>query len=131
MLPNRIVVRFVDGRMVKGTTQDFAPGKEAFHAIPSDGGSRPIKVLIADLKAVFFVKDLIGNPGYHETKNFTGPVAGRKLEVTFADGEVLVGTTQAYQPNRPGFFLVPADARSNNDRVYVVSKAVKDVKFLD
>lgn len=130
MLPNRVVARFADGRMLKGTTQDFAPAKDAFHVILSDGGARPIRVPVDELKAVFFVKDLLGNPGYHETKDFDGPVIGRKLHVTFTDGEVLVGASQAYQPDRPGFFLVPADPRSNNDRVYVVRKAVKDVRFL-
>lgn len=130
MLPNRIVARFADGRLLKGTTQDFAPTKDAFHVILSEGGARPIKVLVEELKAVFFVKDLIGNPAYHESREFNGPVAGRRLQVTFADGEVLVGATPAYQVNRPGFFVVPADPRSNNDRVFVVSRAVRDVRFL-
>ena len=50
--------------------------------------------------------------------------------MTFKDGEVLVGSTQGYQQDRPGFFLVPADPRSNNDRIYVVTTAVEKVSFL-
>ena len=73
MLPNRIVARFADGRMLKGTTQDFAPAKDAFHVIGSEGGSRPERVAVADLKAVFFVKSLVGNPAYMEVKEFAGP----------------------------------------------------------
>ena len=38
MLPNRIVARFADGRLLKGTTQDFAPAKDTFHVIGSEGG---------------------------------------------------------------------------------------------
>ncbi|MDH4063644.1 MAG: hypothetical protein OEW19_04535 [Acidobacteriota bacterium] len=130
MLPNRIVARFVDGRILRGTTQDFAPGKEVFHLIQSEGGARPVLVSVGDLKAVFFVRELFGNPGYQELKEFDGPVTGRRLEVTFTDGEVIVGSTPAYQADRSGFFLVPADKNSNNERIYVVGTAVKDIRFL-
>jgi hypothetical protein len=131
MIQNRIVARFADGRTLKGTTQDFAPAKDAFHVIQSEGGARPVKVMLADLKALFFVKDVIGNAQCHESKEFTRAGPGKRLQVTFADGEVLVGATQAYQPDRPGFFMVPADPQSNNDRVYVVSTAVRSVTILD
>jgi hypothetical protein len=130
MLPNRIVARFVDGRTVKGTTQDFAPGRNAFHVIPSDGGARPVKVVVNDLKAIFFVKDLVGNAAYAEVKAFERPAPGRKVQVVFQDGETLLGTTQAYQPERPGFFMVPADPQSNNERIYVVRRAIEQVTLL-
>lgn len=130
MLPNRIVARFADGRMLKGTTQDFTPGKDAFHVIGSEGGSQPVRVDVEQLKAVFFVKSLVGNSAYAEVKDFGGPTAGRKVQVTFIDGEVLVGSTEVHEPDRPGFFMVPADPRSNNDRVYVVTRAVQAVSFL-
>jgi hypothetical protein len=130
MLPNRIVARYGDGRMLKGTTQDFAPAKDSFHVIGSEGGARPVKVVVSELKAVFFVKSLVGNSAYHEVKEFEGPTSGRKVQVTFKDGEVLVGSTQAYQADRPGFFMVPADPQSNNDRIYIVASAVQKVTLL-
>ena len=129
MLPNRIVARFADGRLLKGTTQDFAPAKDTFHVIGSEGGARPVRVAVSDLKAVFFVKSLVGNPAYIEVKEFGGPVQGRRVQVTFKDGETLVGATQGYQPDRPGFFLTPADPKSNNERIFVVTKAVARVSF--
>lgn len=131
MMQNRVVARFADGRTLKGTTQDFAPLKEAFHVITSEGGAQPIKVVLAELKAVFFVKDLIGNALYNESKEFLQAVPGKRLAVTFADGEIIVGTTQGYDPDRPGFFLMPADPRSNNDRVFVVMKAVRSVSVIE
>jgi hypothetical protein len=130
MLPNRIVARYTDGRLVKGTTQDFSPAKEVFHVIGSEGGARPERVVLMDLKAVFFVKSWVGNAAYNELKNFDGPVQGRKVEVIFKDGEALVGSTQGYQADRPGFFMVPADPQSNNERIFVVAKAVQKVSFL-
>ena len=51
------------------------------------------------------------------------------VQVTFKDGETLVGATQGYQPDRPGFFLTPADPKSNNERIFVVTKAVARVSF--
>jgi hypothetical protein len=55
---------------------------------------------------------------------------GRKIQVAFKDGELMLGTTQGYQPNRPGFFVVPADAQSNIERCFVVTAATQEVKFV-
>lgn len=131
---NRVVARFADGRMVKGTTADFFPGKESFHV--SEAGAAPeatpVEVHTSELKALFFVKDLAGNREHVEKNAFDAsrPAPGRKIKVVFTDGEVLVGTTTGYQKGRPGFFLVPADAGSNIERCYVVTAATKEISFL-
>lgn len=131
---NRVVVRYRDGRLLKGVTNDFLPTKDRFHVVAADAaaGARPVEILLADLKALFFVKDYTGHPEHVEAGNFdpSKPATGRKIRVVFADGETLVGTTQGYQPGRPGFFVVPADAGSNNDRCFVVSAATKEVSLL-
>ena len=77
---------------------------------------------MARLKAVFFVRDFNGNPAYRERKVFDGAGQGRRVEVTFADGEVIVGTTLNYRPDGQGFFLSPADPAANNTRIFVVAK---------
>lgn len=130
LIHNRVVARFMDGRTLKGTTQDFAVGRDFFHVLPPEPGAAPERVPIPLLKAVFFVKDHTGNKDYNEVKKFDKLVPGRKLQVTFKDGEVLVGSTAGYDGNRPGFFLTPADPKSNNDRIYVVAKAVRSVAFI-
>ena len=86
--------------------------------------------MIPALKAVFFVKDHTGNKDYNEVKKFDKLVPGRKLQVTFKDGEVLVGSTAGYDGKRQGFFLTPADPKSNNDRIYIVERAVRSVAFI-
>jgi hypothetical protein len=133
MQKNRIVVRYRDGRTLKGHTADFLPTRPTFHVVPADAGAAKssLEIVLAELKAVFFVKDFAGNGAYQETKAFRPGqrVAGRKIRVDLLDGEVLVGTTMGYQPNRPGFFLVPADPNTNNDRCYVVSSAVTKVEL--
>jgi hypothetical protein len=131
---NQVVARFADGRILKGITADFFPNKSAFHLSVADGpsGSEPVEIQTQDLKALFFVKDLAGDPEYVERKEFdpTRPAAGRRIRVVFKDGEELIGTTTGYQPGRPGFFLVPADEGSNNERCFVVTAATEEVGFI-
>ena len=127
---NRVVARFADGRVLKGTTQDFSVSRDSFHVIPPETGATPVRVNIPTLKAVFFVKDHTGDKDYNEKKAFEKLVPGRKLQVTFRDGEVLVGSSTAYDAARPGFFMTPADPKSNNDRIFVVMKAVRSVAFI-
>lgn len=129
----KVVVRYANGRLVKGMTQDFFPNKDRFH-LRSDttASEEPAEVLIRDLKAVFFVKDFGGDPGYNERKEYNDKdkAQGRKVEVTFIDGEKLVGSTLGYDPNRPGFFLFPVDPLSNNIRVFAITAAVKSVRYV-
>jgi hypothetical protein len=56
---------------------------------------------------------------------------GRPIVVYFEDGEELWGYTQTYRPGKDGYFVVPADPKSNNQRIFVVSSAVRDVKLPD
>ena len=134
MIQNKILFRYQDGRIVKGTTGDFLPTKPVFHLTPIDAprDAKPLEVQIAEVKAIFFVKDFVGNRERKKVQEFpTGkPVVGRKIRVIFQDGETLVGTTQGYDPNRPGFFVIPADPSSNNDRCFVVTRATKQVSFI-
>jgi hypothetical protein len=134
MEPVKVVLRYIDGRVVKGFTQDFSPNKDRFHFYQVDKSSaEAIEVMMKDLKAVFFVQDFAGNSQYDERKNYAEgeKPQGRKVEVTFIDGEVLVGSTLGYDPKRIGFFFFPVDPKSNNLRVFAVSAAVKGVRYIN
>lgn len=136
MEPIKVVVRYSDGRVLKGYTQNFAPDKAYFHIRPvnMEAQNQIIKVSIKDLKGVFFVRDFAGDPDYKEKKTFPYGmnIIGRKIEVTFKDGEVMVGSTTGYDPHlrRPGFFVSPSDPDWNLLRVFVVSEAVAWVCYL-
>ena len=133
MEPVKVVARYVNGKRVKGFSQDFFPNKDRFHVYPAAKPSgEAAEVLVKELKAVFFVQDFAGNSLYNERKKYLegDKPSGRKVEVTFMDGEVLVGTTLGYDPSRPGFFLFPVDPKSNNIRVFAVSTSVKKVRYL-
>ncbi|UCF71265.1 MAG: hypothetical protein JSW49_03010 [candidate division WOR-3 bacterium] len=132
---NRIVVRFKDGRLLKGFTHDFTPVKDSFHLtseLESDRGQIH-EIFCPNLKAIFFVKTLNGNVNYKEKKRFdevdTSGLRGIKIKVEFNDGEVLRGISLGYSRTRKGFFVIPVDPNSNNERVYVISNAVRDVKL--
>jgi hypothetical protein len=125
----RVVARFRNGQLVRGYTNDFHPSKAHLHLTPEDGASDPIFVAMAQLKAVFFVRDFAGDPTRVDRNDFKGASSGRKIEVAFQDGEVLLGTTLAYREGG-GFFVHPADAGSNNMRVFVAPGATLHVRFL-
>ena len=129
--PIKIIARFSDGSTIKGWTPDFFPKKPFSHIYKSiaESANEGVRVFLEELKAVFFVKDFEGNPSYDERKEFCKEriIHGKKIEVSFRDGEIMVGTTTGYDPHREGFFLFPVDPQSNNLRIYILSAAVKKV----
>jgi hypothetical protein len=128
-----VVARFVDGRVLKGTTHDFAPHKPAFHLTVWDApAARALTIPVGALKALFFVRTYEGDAKHVENGDLeTVKGQGRKIVVTFADGEVVRGFTTGYSKDKQGFFVIPVDPKSNNSRVYAVTAAVKKVEWAD
>jgi len=120
---NRVVAHYLNGRMLKGTTQDFIPTRSHFHIFTTDEGTS-ILVSQDELKALFFVRHLEGDAHRVDIPAFTrGPAEnayGRKIAVRFPDGELICGYSVAYSSAREGFFMSTMDARGNNERIYVV-----------
>ena len=127
----RVVARFNDGKVLKGTTQDFFPNRPSFHLLPADG-SASIEIRCKQLKALFFVKTFEGDRHRKDIRGFIAAPAetaqGKKIAVRFKDGELMCGYSLSYLPDREGFFLFPADTASNNLRVYVVVAACAEIK---
>jgi hypothetical protein len=134
MESSKVVVRYADGRINKGYTQDFLPTNPTFHVHPFDRGTSgdAVGILVNNLKAVFFVRDFFNDPNFQERKEFFegAKVIGKVLEVTFKDGELIVGSSLDYGPGRPGFFISPAEPKGNNLGIFVVSQAVSKVRYL-
>jgi hypothetical protein len=131
---NKVVARFLGDNLIKGTTNDFFSGAEFFHLsiLDAPAEDKPFKIHTKNLKALFFVKDFLGDPHYVNRNEFDPkhPPVGLKIRVEFKDGEVLVGSTTEYQPGRSGFFLLPADSGTNNELCYVVVEATKEIRML-
>ena len=128
---NKVVVHSLGGKLLKGTTQDFFPNRPLFHILPLDARTT-IEVKTRQLKAVFFVKDYVGQAQRKDIRGFiNGPcetAQGKKLAVRFKDGEMLCGYSLSYSPDRDGFFMFPSDPGSNNMRIYVLTAACAEVK---
>lgn len=126
---NQVVARFMDGRLIKGTSLDVDPAKPACHIRTPDGAVYTVE--LSELKALFFVKSLAGDAKHDEEMELQA--ADRRqfgsalVELTFADGERMVGLTNRTSPNGNYFFVLPVDARSNNIRVLVNRASLKSI----
>jgi hypothetical protein len=128
MAANKVVVHFKDDTLIKGVTSDFFPTKERFHVTVLGGGTRA--VLLNELKGLFFVKDFDGNKDYEDSFADDGSGQGHKVKVNFHDGEEVIGFAKSYTPDWPGFFMVPVDKGCNNERIFVVTSACRQVGFM-
>jgi hypothetical protein len=101
-----------------------------FHLALGDiRGEEVKKIMVDHLKAVFFVRDFSGNKGYQEmTGHADHPVSGKKIRATFKDGEVIFGYTHSINMDQPGIFLVPADQKSNNERIFIVFSSLRQLE---
>jgi hypothetical protein len=126
----KVVARYWDGLLLRGYTNDFHPSKAHLHLSAHPTAGPAALVPLSQLKALFFVREFEGNPSHVEEKQFVSRPAGRKIEVTFRDGEVLVGSTLNYRPDGQGFFVHPADVRSNNLRVFVTHAVIRHIRFV-
>jgi hypothetical protein len=128
MEANKVVIHFKDGTIKKGNTTDFLPNKKSFHLNILDGSIEVIDV--GNIKALFFVKDHEGDKEHKREYKDEIAGGGKKVEVSFNDGETIIGYVLGYSPNRQGFIMTPADLSGNNERIFVVQSAISRVTFL-
>ncbi|MCE5195320.1 MAG: hypothetical protein LLF28_07745 [Nitrospiraceae bacterium] len=138
----KVVLRFNDGKVLKGHIENFSETSSEVIFEDSDGKGI-LSVSLDKLKAIFFVKSFEGDSKYIEKKKYgIRQTEGRKIYIKFADGESLVGYVKGDTPwgkgffiSKPdeklkGFFLIPTDTDSNNIRTFVVRSSVKDITAL-
>jgi hypothetical protein len=130
----QIVVRYLDGRIVKGTPATWDIESEGFGLLPRDalpGSTEEVFIHFDDLKAVYFVRDFDGgirekraSPKYH--------FLGTHMILTFHDGEEMEGyTSEVYDARSPRFYFFPADQSANTMSVLVERKHLKNIEVLD
>ncbi len=129
----KVVAAYLDGRRLKGYTNDFSPARDQFFLFPESAEGAPVSrgtaVSLAELKALFFVKEF-GGDHTRLTPTSVTQQPGKKLEVTFPDGEKITGFSVAYNPKAMGFFMQPGDAAGNNERIFVVNRNAKQVRII-
>ncbi len=130
----KIVARMTDGQVLKGYALNFSPIRDTFHLrlLDSAPGEKPLEVAMNNLKAIFFVKTFEGDASYNERKTFMpGEKAyGKKINVSFCDGESMACTSTAYNLDRTGFFMYPVDSKSNNERIFAISSCITNLEEL-
>jgi hypothetical protein len=129
-MANEVVAHYLDHRIVKGQSLDVDPAKPTCHVRTLEHGV--VEVKLADLKALFFVRDLSGDPSRSD-EHVVAPTDVRTrgaalIELEFVDGEKLLGLTVRYPPIKPYFFVLPADGTSNNVRILVNRAAVREMR---
>jgi tetratricopeptide (TPR) repeat protein len=113
----RLVVRYVDGRILKGTSYTIDLHTHGFHLTPHDGRldtDENIAVRFAELKAVFFVRDFEGKFDAKDVQQEWVP-EGSEVTVFFPDNEVIEGFSLVrFDDESPRFHMIPKDRASNN-----------------
>jgi hypothetical protein len=112
-----VVVHTLGGEVLRGTLTDTdleAPELELDAGAPGP----PTAVASAGVKAIFFML----SPG-------EPPPApqGKRVRVAFRDGRQVAGFSPDYHEGGVGFFMIPADTRTNTGRIWVYQAAVKQV----
>lgn len=136
MLKKKAVVKYQNGEIIKGWIEDFRPDRESFNLFPLIEYSEEerIEIKYSYTKAVFFIKDFMGNKDYKKVRTFniniTITPSQRKLIVNFIDGEHLYGTSHSYSKYKIGFFVYPIDPKDNNERIFVIHSAVESVRLI-
>ena len=136
MLKKKAVVKYQNGEVIKGWVEEFKPEQESFILYPLIEYSEEERMEIDfnSLKAVFFVKNFIGNKDYKKVRTFNVDLkitpSQRKLIVNFKDGEHLYGTSHNYGRYKVGFFVYPIDPKNNNERIFAVNEAIESVRLM-
>lgn len=123
----RLVVRFADGRVLKGTSYTIDVNSRGFYIDPkdalSDDESAQVFVRFSDLKAVFFVRDFDGKFDEKQQHPEWFP-EGHEMIVKFKDGEIIEGyALKTYDENAPRFHLIPKE-QGNNISVLIERQCV-------
>ncbi len=138
----KVVVRFNNGKILKGYVRDFTTDSSVFLFEETDSHGEQ-RVPINELKAIFFVRTFEGDSKYREKKTYgLRNNVGRKVYIKFNDGESMTGFIKGKVPWEKGFFisnpdskvkgfyLIPTDSGSNNIKVFVVGSSIKDMTIL-
>jgi hypothetical protein len=108
----------VEGEVKRGTVTDIVlEGRDV--ALELQSGEAEALPLDR-IRAIFFMADAGESPPAPE---------GKRVRVTFRDGRQVAGFSNDYDPERSGFFVVPADERSHTALIWVYRAAVRQVSI--
>lgn len=113
---HRVIIHTLEGQVKRGTIRDLNLTQAIIPLEQSGAGAEPISS--NRVKAIFFMTAAGGKPP---------PALGQKIRVTFTDGRQVAGFSADFSGEDPGFFVVPADNRTNTARIYIFRASVQTV----
>ncbi|HYG67243.1 MAG TPA: chemotaxis protein CheA, partial [Anaeromyxobacteraceae bacterium] len=113
----RVVVHTVEGHVKRGLLEDADLGEPAI-TLAAPAGAPSETIPTEQVKTIFFMLAPGERPPLAE---------GQRVRVTFRDGRQVAGFSPDYREGAAGFFMIPADTRTNTGRIWVYASAVKTV----
>jgi hypothetical protein len=114
---HRVIVHTVEGQVKRGTLRDVDLLEQTIPLEPQPG-AQPDRIPATRVKAIFFMAPAGAK---------LAPPSGQKIRVTFSDGRQVAGYSTDFRGTDAGFFLVPADNRTNTARIFVFRGSVQSV----
>ncbi len=129
----KVVLRKLDKDLVKGYVNPATfLGENQIEVLDRDG--HVLAIPLESVKAVYFVRDFDGDPGYSERKAFLRRprLDGLWVRLTFKDQEVIEGilANNLLEIDARGFLITPADLSSNNLRIFIPRNALTGLEVL-
>jgi hypothetical protein len=124
-----VVLHFRDGVTQRCClVSEFSPRDSQIEIDQGEQGRQAIHV--NDLKAVFFPKHPRQRQADLDREDESTPSRRTPVaRVEFFDGEIIVGRVESYSIENSGFWLYPTAPDSNNDRIFVVARALHTVSL--
>ena len=113
---HRVILRTMEGGVKRGAIRDvnLASAQVILQTNPGVNESVPRE----RVKAIFFML----SPGSRAPEP-----EGIKVRVTFRDGRQVAGYSKDHRSGASGFFVVPADHRTNTERIFIYRHSVTSV----
>jgi hypothetical protein len=113
---HRVILHTVEGQVKRGAIKDAKLGDPTLVLQLANGGTEALPR--ERVKALFFMLA----PGARAPST-----EGNKVRVTFKDGRQVAGFSRDHKGATSGFFVVPADNRTNTERIFIFRHAVQSI----
>jgi len=114
---HRVIIHTVEGQVKRGAIRDVDLCEETI-PLEQQTGFAPERIPIKRVKAVFFMLATGSRPPQPD---------GQKIRITFVDGRQVAGFSHDYKGSGEGFFVIPADTRTNTSRIFIYRASVQAI----
>ncbi len=113
---HRVIIHTLEGQVKRGTIRDERLGEALVHYQVLNGSDETLPR--ERVKALFFLLA----PGRNAPSG-----EGDRVRVTFNDGRQVAGFSKDHRDRTAGFFVIPADNRTNTERIFIFRHAAQTI----